>query len=258
MSEIDPGSLYPFLSEKTGLKFPLGNDILESARLSESQMHDVISDLGRHLGLLHQIQGENYGPLDLGELDKGRLVGTHGSLYQLILETYKERLKMIDEALRAEQTGKGPKTELSNENRRLMNELLSKRNLVMKILEQNRELFDSAQSRFLNGNIHFGSIAVRDGKFVGLIDFRQVSLGDPVNDLAYFSVMPRGEKVLPLVLKGWKEKIDDHQVDEKLHLYRLLEAYRKIIRRYAKWKYLQSYPEPLKIAQEELAYYNRR
>ena len=258
MGDIDPIDLSRNLSKSTGLKFPLGNDILEDARLSEKTTEKVMLDLGRHLGIIHMIKGKMYGLIDPKMVGQGKLVGLHSSWYEFIIENFQRRFNEMEEVKKEERRTKKSITRLSNSNRKIMDEVLLQKKFVLEILEKNKKLIESAPSRFLNGNIHMGSIIVKKGRFVGFGDFHQPILGDPTDDLAYFSIMPQGEKYLPFVLRTWKERIKDENLEEKLHLYRLLESYRKIIKRYVKYRYLEDYSEPLRIAQKELAYYNKR
>ncbi len=239
--------------------FPPSGKPLEELSLDEITTRGIMEDLGKFLGRLHSIPREGYGWAN-GVLfnSTGILKGQHRSFYDFWLEFFNSLSDEMHLTLIQEKKTGVSQTPLSPHNRELLEQLLDARSRVLRIMQQNRSLFDSAPAKFLNGNIHLGSIYVDKGKFSGLADFNQFLFGDPVDDLAYFSVMPHGEKYLADVHWGWtrsfKEEPDDYY--PRLHLYRLLEAYRKIFTRYTRHHYLEDYPEPLEIAGQELGYFS--
>lgn len=259
MNNPNPGSINKILRAATSKKFPLGNDTLDSVRVSQKDTEKIMLDLGRHLALLHSVRGQGFGDIDPKAMDQDlKFVGQYNSWYALIADSFKYAVKNFREFEKQEKKAGRKLTKLSSNNRKLMEKIIGKKNVVLEIIKKHKEMLETVDSRFLNGNVYIGSIVVKNSKFVGLADFHQPFLGDPVDDLAYFSVMPRGNKYIKFVLAGWKETMSDLDFDEKMHFYRLLESFRKIIRRYTKHQYLEDYPEPLKIAEEELSYYNSR
>lgn len=259
MNNPDPGNVNKILSTATGKKFPLGYDILETVRVSDEDMQRIMLDLGRYLAVLHSVRGDGFGDIDPKTMDNDlKFVGQYKNWYQLVLESFKYALENFQEFAKKEKTAGRKLTGLSNSNRKLMEKIIGKKDSIIKTIKAHKGILEVVDSRFLNGNVYMGSIVVNNSKFVGLADFHQPLLGDPVDDLAYFSVMPRGDKYIKFVLAGWSEKISDPALEEKMHFYRLLESFRKIVRRYTKHQYLEDYPEPLKIAAEELSYYNSK
>jgi len=259
MADIDPISLGNLLNKKSKIKYPLGYDIFENVRgkLSHDVTEKIMVDLGKYLGELHKLSGKRYGPIKPELLDSYELVGTHDSWYDFLFTNFNDKCKEMDEVLIEEKRSGKYKTKLSDGNRELMYNLLSKKDDVVKILNDHKVMLNTVIPKFLNGNVYAMNIILDRTKFVGLIDFHQSLLGDPVDELAYFSVMDC-DKYLESVLIGWNEKMSDKDLVEKLHLYRLLECYRKIIRRYVKYQSLEDHSEPLRIAAEELNYYNSK
>lgn len=258
MADIDPVSMNYFLKRKTGINFPLDCVPFEEVKnnLSENEIKTIMNDLGIYLSKLNKLEGKRSGLVEPRALDKGELIGDSDSWYEFWMDNFKLGFDAMDKQLKEEKKSKEYKTNLDNKNRKLMYNLLDQKDKFLSVLKSNEKLINSNPSRFLNANVYTKNITIRNGKFVGLTDFSKALLGDPVDEIAYFSVMPDGNIYLPFVLETWQKEINDNDFEEKMHLYRLLESYRKIITRYVKHHYLDEYPEPLVIAQEELAYYN--
>lgn len=255
---LDETKLKKVIFQLTGNRLPPKGQPLEDVALPEVPTRHIMTDLGSYLGKLHNTELQGYGYVDEENFNRTeQLRGQHKSFYDFWLEFFDSLSNEMQQVLSEEKRTGVIKTPLSSENRVKLESLLNKRPVVCNIILQNRSLFVSSPARLLNGNTHMGSIYVENEHFSGLADFSQLLLGDPINDLAYFSVMPNGEKYLPEVRLGWLKtfKGDVGYLDRKLHLYRLLEAYRKIFTRYAKYHYLEDYPEPLKIAEQELGYF---
>lgn len=255
--ELDQNKLSDFVVGRLGVRFPPEGEPLENLKLSESEMRQVMADLGKYLAKLHSIELVKYGPPDESVFNNtGELVGTYDSWYECILDFFNRQSELMDKTLKEEEANGQHWTFLSPQNRAIFMDLMAKRPLVRGVMDKHRKVIDTAKSCLLNGNIHLGSIFVKENRFVGLGDFGQILIGDPVDDLAYFSMMPGGERLIGWVRQGWEELVKDQDFEQKLHLYRLFEAYRKIFTRYLKHRYLETYPEPLRIAQEELNHYN--
>lgn len=255
---LDETKLKEVIFQLTGNRLPPKGQPLEDTTLSEAPTRRIMTDLGRYLGKLHNIELMGYGYIDEEDfIQIGQLRGRHRSFYDFWLDFFDSLSNEMHQELSKEKSTGLIQTPLSPKNRTKMESLLDRRPTVRDILMQNRSLLNSSPARLLNGNIHRGSIFVNQGDFSALADFSQLLIGDPVNDLAYFSVMPDGEKYLTEFRSGWiktfKGEIDN--LDRRLHLYRLLEAYRKIFTRYTKHHYLEDYPEPLRIAEQELGYF---
>lgn len=255
--ELDQSRLSGFVEQSLGHKLPPGGEPLENLKLSESELRQVMVDLGQYLAKLHSIELVKYGPPDEAVFNEtGKLVGMYDSWYECILDFFNRQSELMDKTLKEEEISGRYWTFLSPQNRVIFLDLMAKRPLIREVIDKHRKIIEAVKPRLLNGNVYLGSIFVKKNSFVGLGDFGQILIGDPVDDLAYFSVMPKGEELTGWVRQGWEESIKDQDIEQKLHLYRLLEAYRKIFTRYLKHRYLETYPEPLRIAQEELNHYN--
>lgn len=255
--ELDQKKLFDFIAGNLGFRLPSEGEPLENLKLSESEMRQVMVDLGKYLAKLHCVELVKYGPPDETVFNKtGELVGTYNSWYGCILDFFDRQSELMDKTLKEEEVSGQHWTFLSPQNRVIFMDLIAKRPLVRDVMDKHRRIIDVANPRLLNGNIHLGSIFVKKNRFAGLGDFGQILIGDPVDDLAYFSVMPEGGGLIGWVRQGWEELSKDQDIEQKIHLYRLLEAYRKIFTRYLKHRYLETHPEPLCIAQEELNHYN--
>jgi hypothetical protein len=249
-----------------GLGMPPKGQPMESTLLSEPQIQQVAVDLGHDLAMLHSKEGQGYGWLLHNISDMPSIINTamipfrgfrapNSNWYEFLTGFFDQQDHIMNRIREQEQTT-GPVTILSPEHREQMEDLWEKRPLARRLFEQRRSLLEGVQPNLLHGNIHPGSIYVDQGRYAGLGDFRAILLGDPVDDLAYFSLMPQGERLAPFVKQGWEEVKGSQDIAEKFHLYRLWESYRKIYTRYTKHHYLEDYPEPLTFAQQELAYFN--
>src|SRR6266478_1533083 len=185
MADIDPISLGYLLNKKTKLKYPLDYDIFEEVKqnLSSEEIKSIMIDLGEYLGKLHNVSGKKFGPIDPSLLDDYKLVGTYDSWYDFLISNFEKKFVEMDKNLDEEKIIGKHKTNLSEGNRGKMFNILNKKNQFFELLEQNKKILDSVLPKFLNGNVYTKNIIVKGGKFIGLIDFHQAMLGDPVDEL---------------------------------------------------------------------------
>lgn len=258
MAEIDVERLDQLIKDQTGFSVRPTGQTLEESRLNTNDLMLVMDGLGRFLVNLHGMQIALDGPINVESFNSsGMLTGRNASWYGFMRTFFLgQSASMEQEQIKERTTGQFI-TYLSPNNRERMNLLLRKRERVSLILEEHKDLMEIGCGSLLNGNIHCGSIVIRDGKFVGLNDWGQMLSGDPVDDLAYLSIMPGLDYWYPRISAEWQRLTRDPHLTEKFHLYRLFESYRKIFTRYLNHHYLNDYPEPLAIAEEELKYYNR-
>lgn len=260
MPDIDPVSLNYFLTKKTKLTFPLDCQSFEEVKdkLSKKQVEKIMLDLGIYLAKLHQVKGKGFGLVEPRSLDKDLLIGSHETWYDFWIDNFKLGFSEMKKIEKKEVKEGKYFTKMQQDNRAKMKSVLSKQDFFLGVLKRYKKMLTDIQPTFLNGNIYTKNITIRKGKFVGLADFSKALIGDPVDELAYFSVMPEGGKYLDIVLKSWNKIIKIKDFEERMHLYRLIESYRKIFTRYIKHKYLNDYPEPLIIAAKELAYFQNK
>lgn len=234
---------------------PEGSSLmLVEGSLNQRQIMSVLENAGRDLTRIHATTGEGYGWINpLRAVITRRFVGKHGSWYEFLLAFYDQQTQTLDKIFADEKETGQYHTPLSRENREQLEYLHNQRPLVRSIFEKKRTLLSNVSPQLLHGNLFIGSVFVRlDGSYAGLGDFTQMLLGDPVDDLAYFSVMPEGNVLLPTLQQGWKDVTGEMDIEEKIHLYRLWQSYRKTYTRYVKHRYLDRYPEPLAIGREEI------
>lgn len=251
--KLDEEKLREALGTVAGLHFPPQGSPMGYQEYPSALSKEIMVDLGKYLTKLHSIELVGFGYIDENKLNNvGELVGRYGSWFDFWRGFFESQVEDLDRVLEEERQS-GQQTSLTQPQRVEFEYLLGGRSYVRDVIQNKKSLFLSAPGRLLNGNIHLESISISDGKFTGLEDFRQMLVGDPVDDLAYFSVMPRGQELVKYTKEGWS--IDVPNFDERFHLYRLLEAYRKIYTRYVKHHWLGDFPEPLLIAKEELSYF---
>lgn len=227
---------------------------LTDGSLNQKQIIVVLQNVGQELAKINIVRGEGFGWVNpLRAVITRRFVGKHESWYEFLLAFYDQQTQTLDKVFAEEkETGKYH-TPMSQENREQLDYLHSQRPLVRGILEKKKGLLSNVSPQLLHGNVYIGSIFVKpNGSYAGLGDFAQMLLGDPVDDLAYFSVMPKGDKLSPALQQGWKDATGEMDIEEKTHLYRLWQSYRKTYTRYIKHRYLNEYPEPLAIGREEI------
>lgn len=227
---------------------------LEKGNLTNDQLANIFPGVRHELTLIHAGTGEGFGWINpLKAFITHKFVGKYDSWHEFLLGFYDEQGKEL-EGIKAQEkeTGK-PHTILSKKHREQFDYLYGKRDLVRGILEKNGTLLSGTSPQLLHGNLYAGSIFVDgQGHFKGLGDFSQMLIGDPLDDIAYLSVMPKGDLLAKLLQQEWANTTDAMNIEEKMHLYRLWESYRKIYTRYKRWGYLDEVPEPLVIAIEEI------
>jgi hypothetical protein len=230
---------------------------LADNNLTPEQMVGVLGDVGRELARIHSTGGEGFGWINpLRAVVTRKFVARYESWDQFLIAFFDEQTAVMDEIFARERETGQYHTSMSDENRELLKYLHGQRPAVRDIYVRKQALLSGVDSQLLHGNVHIGSVFVDPyGKCIGLSDFTQMLLGDPIDDLAYFSVMPEGERLLPALQEGWKDATEDMDIEEKLHLYRLWQSFRKMCTRYAKHRYLDDYPEPLRIGLEELRHF---
>lgn len=249
--QLDEVKLREALKTVAKIDLPPAGEPIDEKTENQPWVEQAMVDMGKYLARLHSVRLTGFGYLDEKALEEGFLRGRWQSWYQFWVDFMVSQSEELDKVLKLEEkTGKA-ETVLKEDTRKLFEKLVNKRPELMEILYRSQNLLNGAESRLLNGNINLEvCIYAKNQKFTGLGDFHQALAGDPVDDLAYFSVLPKGEFYLRFVLKSYG--IAPADFSKKMHLYRLLESYRKIFSRYIKHHYLEDYPEPLTVALAEL------
>lgn len=227
---------------------------LEDGTLTQEQVVSVLVHTGYDLAQIHARTGEGFGWINLLKTAVTRkFVGEYGSWYEFLLAFYDKQTEVMDKVFAEEKETGRPHTPLSREYRDQLDYLHAQRPLVRDIFERKQKLLSEVRPQVLHGNFYIGSVFVdRKGEYAGMGNFTQMLVGDPVDDLAYFSVMPKGNELTQQVQQGWRDATGEMDIEEKMHLYRLWQSYRKTYTRYVKYRYLGDYPEPLAIGREEI------
>lgn len=227
---------------------------LDNESLSQDQITAVLINAGKDVAKIHAHFGIGFGWIDpTRAIITRKFVGQHKSWYEFLIAFYDQQTRVLDNIFDNEKETNVFHAPMSSENRDQLKYLHSQRPLVRGLFESKRALLLNVLPQVLHGNVYIGSVFVKnDGTYAGLTDFTQMLNGDPVDDLAYLSVMPKGDELVASLQQGWKDTTGEMDIEEKMHLYRLWQSYRKIYTRYAKHRYLDEYPEPLVIAQQEI------
>lgn len=227
---------------------------LHDGSLTQEQIASILENTGKELARVHAITGEGFGWINpLRTVITRKFVGKHESWYEFLLAFYDQQTQTLDATFAEEKESGKLHAPMSTENREQLKYLHSQRPLVRSIFEKKKILLSQVSPQVLHGNVYIGSIFVKpDGSYADLSDFTQMLVGDPIDDLAYFSIMPEGNTLSPALQQGWKDATGEMDTEEKIHLYRLWQSYRKTYTRYIKHRYLDKYPEPLAIGREEI------
>lgn len=247
---------------------PKGSSIEKSSDLTSNEIDTAIFDLGKFLAQnIHPKEGQGFGPVDSKELFfRKDFKGNYKSWFEYLMKRFEAQTNELLEIRKMETDLLGSySARLSPEKRDRFENLCSVSSIteVRTLLSDSKVILRDIQPNLIQGNLHLGNIYVSKGRFSGIEDFKQMNLGDSVDDLAYFSIMPGGEDLLPKLRLGWEEARglgDVKAINERLHLYRLLQSYRKISTRYRKddkprHGNLNDHPEPLYIAAQEMKYF---
>ncbi|MDO8638766.1 MAG: hypothetical protein Q7R43_04265 [Candidatus Daviesbacteria bacterium] len=234
--------------------WPLGTPVPDS-RLRVYQMSEIMVDVGRDLAKLHVKQGEGYGPVDNRETFVfGRFKAHYRTWPEYLTDRFQKQGDHLEKVIDKEVENGTYLSGLSAEQKIQHDVNLEKRPFVSDLMKKFYPILLPVKPHLLHGNIHKDIIFTKEEKYAGLGDYSQMVLGDPVNDLAYASIMPDGDEWKMKILQGWGETQNDPDLEKKMHLYRLLESYRKIYTRYVKHHWLGAYPQPFDIAQQEISH----
>lgn len=236
--------------------FPFAFSVLEKMpggpllKVDKGLWPRILEEVGQQLMLLHSIKLDGFGEVDKQRFRSlGVLVGGQSSWIKHVFGIFKLKVRALEAKFEVEKKENFEKSVLTKMQIGQLIEILSRIPWLMDKVE-NEKWEEEAPGSLIHGDIHFEHILVDGDMLSGLIDFNKTLVGDPLFDIAYFSVMPGGE-YYPHILKStgltWNDK--------KFHLYRLLMSIRKIHTRYVAYNYLHLQPKVLNIAIEELSYF---
>ncbi|SRR5260221_597784 len=207
----------------------------------------VVEELGRNLKSVHSLAFSGFGPIstDVFRSTK-KLIGSFDTYSEFINNYFSFRVKGFKERLIADEKNGFKDSNLNKEQIRKVIEIVDR-------IPEGQSRIDEgfvdylSEGRLLHGDFHSQHILVNRKKFVGIIDFNNVSIGDPLFDIAYWSIMPKDGFT--------KELLDNSGIkmdEDKFRLYRLIISIGKLHTRYVTHNYLNEYPEIIDFALEEL------
>lgn len=218
-------------------------------RLPEKDWPGVLLEVGRNLKGLYEIRIPGYGGLDLKEYRKtGKLKGEFekwSAYFDYMLKSH--FTGEVEKRLNEDRASGFKDSKLSATEADKVTEIVSRVGEIGERLNSAAPLMDKVDGRLIHHDISFEHILVDKGKFSGLIDFNHAASGDPLYDIAYFSVMQEGD-----LYKYLMEGTGVNMNEELFSFYRLITAAAKIHTRYVRHNYLHENPEILDIALGEL------
>lgn len=231
---------YPF---SFSLQKKLSGVELES--LAQPHWPPILEQVGTELAKIYAIKIAGYGQLD-PEIyrEAGELEGKHRSWQNFLLDYFTSHLAELEVRLREDTDSDFAGSKLSTKQRRQVIEIYQS---FDEVGARVREVVWPHKASLLHGDLHGEHFLVGDNQLVGIIDFNKTFVGDPLFDIAYFSVMPGGELYSHL-MRTSGVKMDK----ERFSLYRLIISIVKIHTRHIRFDYLHEYSEILDIAISEL------
>ncbi|MCH7641241.1 aminoglycoside phosphotransferase family protein [Patescibacteria group bacterium] len=241
----------PVASDVSKSKYPFRYLILEEVpgspleEIPKNRWPPLLEQAGKELVQMYSIDLPGFGNLDPEIFRKSaKLVGKHRSWYEALHSTHLKRARALEKD--SEKTG-FKNSRLSPPQLANLIEVVDRLDVMREKVETLRGKLDIDHGKLIHKDIHADHIFVKDGKVTGVIDFNNASSGDPLYDIATFSLM-KGGNLYPHLLKGSQVVFDK----KLFHLYRLLHAVGKIHFRYEEG-YLNTSPAVLVIALEELS-----
>lgn len=228
---------------------------LDEVAFEERVFRAVLGQTGRQLERLNSVGCKGFGPLDLSLFKKtGKLEGKYGSWYEFLKAVLTKDIKLLTRQFSKDKPLDFAKSPLYKEKELIekLRQIIRDTSTIEERLKKARARLGRAKPALLHGSLHEEHILVASGRFNGLVHPLSAFPGDPAWDVAYYSVMPRGEHY-HYILDGYSSLRDAASFEERFHLYRLLIAFHKVQARYVSYGYLQEWPEVLDYVLEELA-----
>lgn len=219
---------------------------IELENLPLNNWPNILEEAGSELSKLYKLKIKGCGVVNSNHYHKTReIIGTSDSWKSVVQEYCSVKFTEIMKKIEKDKVDNFTNSKLTSEQRKKILYIYYNFDKIKSQLDSFEEF--NQTSSILHGDLHPQHFIVNKGYLTGLIDFNRAIIGDPLFDIAYFSVMPHGELYKHIL------KTSGVQMDKKrFSLYRLLIATRKIYTRYIKFDYLDQYPEILDIVLEEL------
>lgn len=200
----------------------------------------LIEQTGELLAKIHSIKTKQFGFFDNQLAKKKQLVGIHSQWSDHILAALDSNLDYLF------------KTKVIS---------LKQVNQAKKVFSINQALMHLNQAFLIQNDLADWNLMVDKNKISGMIDWDECHSGDPVMDIACFSLFFPDVRVKHLIA-GYKKVAElPENFDEKLHLYKLRYVLSKLVIRKKKLMFYQDkfyqdlLERGLQVLKEEFDYY---
>lgn len=202
---------------------------------------ELVRDVGRVMARIHRIKVNGFGFFDNNlAKETGELRGIHASNREHVLAALPQNLEELVGA-------KYITTTQAREITRLLSE---------------SKLLDYDDPRLIHNDFADWNTIVKDGKVVAAIDWDEAFAGDPIADIACWTLFFPIDR-LQMLLDGYKEVADlPDDFEERLHIYRLRYTVSKMTLRHKKFHYdksqvmTEAIEAGLQALREEVKYFN--
>ncbi len=220
---------------------------LNHSNLPKSLWPEIINEVGENLRIIHSIEINGFGNISPDKFrDTGKIVGGYNSWFDFVNYYFNSRVQPLIAKIEVDKKNGFKDSQISKELQEKILEIISK---IPVVIDRARTVLEgiNIDGVLLHGDLHADHFLVKNNRLSGIIDFNNAMVGDPILDIAYFSIMPHGE-LYPHLLKENDLDIDQ----QRFNLYRMLISIGKIHTRYVRHDYLKDYPEILDIALDEI------
>lgn len=202
---------------------------------------ELVRDVGRVMARIHQIKVDGFGFFDNDLAKKtGELRGIHSSNREHVLAALPQNLEVLVGA-------------------KYINHAQAVK--IAQLLRESEHI-EHDDPRLIHNDFADWNTIVDDGKVVAAIDWDESFAGDPIADIACWTLFFPSSR-LPMLLEGYKEISDlPDDFNERLHIYRLRYLVSKLTLRHKKFHYDKSpvMTEAVKVGlqalEEEIEYFN--
>lgn len=223
-----------------------GNDLYRS-ELPQGEWPKIIKSVGRNLRIINSLKLSGFGPISTDKFrSQKKLVGSFDSYYDFIRYYFDSRVDILTQKVDRDVKEDFTRSNLTKEQIEKVLEVVSK------VPEAKKRMTDyflefKTEGSFVHGDFHTQHVLVDNGRLTGIIDLNNTLIAEPLFDIAYWSIMPKGILYRELA-KSAGIKIDE----ERFKLYRMLISIAKLHTRYVSNDYLNKFPEILDFALGEL------
>lgn len=215
-------------------------------KLTTTARRKITEVVGHNLKIVHGLILPGFGPISPHKFrETGRLVGGFTSYFEFVSYYFHSRVDGFLEKFRLDKSENFINSQVSKKNLDKIMQIIDKIPVVERRMDILRGF--KFEGSLCHGDLHEQHVFVHNGKLNGIIDFNNALVADPLFDIAYWSIMPKGD-LYNILLKSSETKMDR----ERFRLYRMLISIAKINTRYVEHNYLNEFPEILDYALLEL------